>query len=362
MKTRTFIGVLTLLTGLGYFALQHSTRAASRVLPFQGQLKDAQGNPVPDGAKVVQFKIYDAPVGGQAVWNGEVQKLTVNGGLVSTLLGTKANLSSVDFNRDLYLELTMDANSDDQITVADPPLLPRQSILPAVFAKEAADSRLLAGHDWSAIFGVNDPVNGKLNGSRIQPDSITALQITSGTITSNQIAAGGINSLNIAKGAVGSQQITIGAVGALQIADGAITQAKRAPANIQISEAHNFECNGCTGDVDVANLTVTLTTSGRPVFVGLVSGATEGDNSYIMLNGPPQGGLIVMIFDGPKKVATHHFWGIQNQALAWTMHPVSSVSHIYIPAAGVHTFTIKINRQAGQVVRINDARLVAYEL
>jgi hypothetical protein len=54
---------------------------------------------------VVQFKIYDAPVGGQAVWNGEVQRLTVNGGMVNTLLGSQASLSSVDFNRPLYLEI-----------------------------------------------------------------------------------------------------------------------------------------------------------------------------------------------------------------------------------------------------------------
>ena len=92
----------------------------------------------------MQFKIYDAPVGGQALWNGEVQKLTVNGGLVSTTLGTKASLASVDFNRSLYLELTIDANNDNQITAADPP---RQAILPVVFAKEAADSRKLAGAD-----------------------------------------------------------------------------------------------------------------------------------------------------------------------------------------------------------------------
>src|SRR5207244_2770603 len=102
-----------------------------RLLPFQGRLTDQTGVAVSDGARVVQFKIYDAPVGGRAVWNGEVQKLTINAGLVSTILGTKASLSGVDFNQDLYLEITIDANGDGQISLADPPLLPRQSILPA---------------------------------------------------------------------------------------------------------------------------------------------------------------------------------------------------------------------------------------
>jgi hypothetical protein len=155
MRTRLYFALAAALAVVFYFAQPNNSDAASRLLPFQGQLKDAQGNPVPDGAKVVQFKIYDAPVGGQAVWNGEVQKLTVNGGLVSTILGTKANLSAVDFNRDLYLELTIDANSDGQITAVDPPLLPRQSILPTVFAIEAADSRIrevkVTGFDRSIL-------------------------------------------------------------------------------------------------------------------------------------------------------------------------------------------------------------------
>src|SRR2546423_9025183 len=91
---------------------------APKLTPFQGRLSDASGNAIADGSKVVQFKIYDAPVGGQAVWNGEVQKLTVNGGLVSTTLGTKASPAHVDFNKSLYLELTHDAHNDSPINAA----------------------------------------------------------------------------------------------------------------------------------------------------------------------------------------------------------------------------------------------------
>jgi microcystin-dependent protein len=113
-------------------------------------------------------------------------------------LGSKADLSGVDFNRALYLELTIDANNDGQITAADPPTLPRQVILPAIFATESANSRLLASNDWSALLGVNDPVNGKLNGSRIQPNSVTSLQIASNTITATQIAPSAITGAQIA--------------------------------------------------------------------------------------------------------------------------------------------------------------------
>jgi hypothetical protein len=185
------------------------TQAGSRVLPFQGRLTDASGNALPDGARVVQFKIYDAPVGGRAVWNGEVQNLTINAGLVSTLLGTKASLASVDFNQDLYLELTVDANGDGQISLADPPLLPRQSILPAVFSQESANARLLGGYDWSALFGTNNPADGTLLGSKIGDNTLTTSKLLDGAITTTKIAAGAVSLAKLdATGATAGQSLT----------------------------------------------------------------------------------------------------------------------------------------------------------
>lgn len=166
--------------------------ADTRVLPFQGRLTDAEGRALPDGSRVVQFKIYDAPVGGRAVWNGEVHNLTVNSGLVSTMLGTKAALSGVDFNQDLYLELTIDANADSQISLSDPPLLPRQSIVAAVFSKESGNTRLLDGYDWSALFGTNNPADGTLLESKIADGSVGTAKIRDAAVTSAKIANGAV--------------------------------------------------------------------------------------------------------------------------------------------------------------------------
>jgi hypothetical protein len=188
MKNKT-ISLGLLLVGLNALPfLEGSARASIHLLPFQGRLTDANGQPIPDGARVIQFKIYDAPVGGHAVWNGEVQKLSVNGGLISTLLGSKSDLSSVDFNRQVYLELTIDANGDGLITAADPPLLPRQSILPAVFAAESANSRLLEGYSWSALFGTNNPADGTLLDAKIGDGSLTTAKFQDGAVTGPKIA------------------------------------------------------------------------------------------------------------------------------------------------------------------------------
>lgn len=186
--------------------LSASAQTAPKLLPFQGRLTDQSGVAVTNGTRLVQFKIYDVPTGGSPVWAGELHRTTVNGGLVNVLLGSKTPFTGVDFDKTLYLEITADINGDSAITVADPPMLPRQAILPVVFAKEAADSRLLAGSDWTPLFGANNPngsllpskiATNSLSGSQIISNSITAAQIQPGTITSTQIAPNTITESNL---------------------------------------------------------------------------------------------------------------------------------------------------------------------
>lgn len=213
-KDRLALAV-SIATALVWFSFQQRARGASRLLPFQGRITDSQGQGVADGERTIQFKLYNALVGGQAVWSGEVQKLSVNGGLVSTILGSKVTLGGVDFNQDLYLELTIDANGDSQITISDPPLLPRQAVFPSVFALEAANSRKLANHDWSALFageGATNPPTGKISGNRILNRSITSEQLEVGIIDERFIKKGSVGSDQIAPGAVTSTQISAGAI------------------------------------------------------------------------------------------------------------------------------------------------------
>ncbi len=177
---------------------------APRLLPFQGRLTDANGNSFTDGARLIQFQIYDQPSAGQVLWPGEVHRATMNNGLINVVLGTKnplpteqsGNPAKSFFDQPLYLQITVDANGDQQITTADPPLLPRQVILPVIFAREAAVARLannsansakLAGYDWSAIFGINNPALA-IPGSRLALESIRGDQIASNTITTSLLA------------------------------------------------------------------------------------------------------------------------------------------------------------------------------
>lgn len=211
--------LIALLTATG------PLQAAPPLLPFQGRLTDADGAAVPDGARVVQFKMYDAPVSGQTVWIGEVHKLTVNRGLVNTILGSKAGLDQVDFNEPVYLELTIDANGDDAIDLADPPLLPRQSILPAVFAYEAADSRLLDGFDWGALLEVDEktpPTRAKMSGDRLVSGSVTSNQIALATITADRLAEGAVTAEKITEHSMPADRLMTNSVTGIEIRTNAV--------------------------------------------------------------------------------------------------------------------------------------------
>ncbi|RYD36025.1 MAG: tail fiber protein, partial [Verrucomicrobiaceae bacterium] len=182
--TYAVAGAAGAIVALALPLLLTTSRAETKLLPFQGRLTDAVGTVIPDGAKVVEFKMYDAPTGGTVKWVGEVHKLSVNGGLVNTMLGSKAGLGGVDFSTPTYLQITIDTNHDNQVSAADPPLLPRQSVIGAVYASEAGNTRKLAGNDWSALLegGSNNPLSATIRGDKLTPNSVTSDKIPDNSI------------------------------------------------------------------------------------------------------------------------------------------------------------------------------------
>ncbi len=153
------------------------SQAGPRLLPFQGRLGGQKGFAVPDGPRLFQFRLFDQPLDGANIWAGEVHRATVNDGLVNVILGTKASLDAIDFNRTLYLAIVVDANGDNQITADDPPLWPRQAIIPVIFAQEAGNSSRLGGYDWTVLFGQDGPAKGFIDGQKLAKGSVTINQL-----------------------------------------------------------------------------------------------------------------------------------------------------------------------------------------
>lgn len=133
------------------------------LIPFQGYLTDQNGSPVPDGTRVIHFKLYNLPTGGTPVWTGELHTVSVNSGLVNVILGTQASLSEVDFTQQVYLEITVDIDGNNVIDINEPPMLPRQIIIPTI------NSHKLAGYDWNEILDgdTNNPSTGLIADDKI---------------------------------------------------------------------------------------------------------------------------------------------------------------------------------------------------
>jgi len=129
-----------------------------------------------------------------------VHKLSINGGLVNTMPGSKADLKDVDFSTPTYLQITVDAQAIGQtgngvIGTADPPLLPRQSVISAVYASEAGNSRQLGAYPaaaYRAVFANADPSSGQLDGGKIKPLTLSGAAMTGDSITAAQIADGAV--------------------------------------------------------------------------------------------------------------------------------------------------------------------------
>ena len=376
---------LTLCAALvGALGYSFAAKSETKLIPFQGKLTDASGQVISDGAIVVQFKMYDAPVGGQAKWNGEVQMLSVNGGLVNTTLGTKASLKNVDFSSPTYLEITIDANGDNQIGPEDPPLLPRQSIIPAVYAVKAGDAKTLSGYDWSAVFSDGNPETGTINGAKLTSKSVSTAQIANNAVTAAQVANGAITSAKLASGAVTSSQLAKNSVTATHVADGEITTVKlaenavtsdkiaekevgwkhRKPRTVvynslevepqigQIVKGERVTAQSKVGDVSVEGSKVRLKTSGGAVHVGL-----EGDS----LHTAQYGSIVVQILRDNTIIYGSHL-GVDNPHTGAYFSP-SAVNYVDHPPAGLYEYKCIFWHPGryGPAV-INNTRIVAYEL
>lgn len=172
---------------------------APQVIPFQGRLTDQAGTPYSEGTYTILFNLYDAPVGGTALWTERHTGVGLVNGMVNVFLGSIVPLDGQDFTQTRYLGITIDA--DGNANTADPEMVPRQMIVPAFFAK---DSESLRGADWSAILasGAMDPRTGYIAGARIASKSVKAAQIADKNVTTAKLADKSVTSAKIADGAI----------------------------------------------------------------------------------------------------------------------------------------------------------------
>lgn len=152
-----------------------------------------------------------------------------------------------------------------------------------------------------------------------------------------------------------------------EIADAAVTQAKRAALGQQISSSSATFNTASTTGVDVTNLTVTITTTGRPVFIGLIpfeTGNPSQNSGISIARGSASAGAFISFLRGSTVIGVNElgFTATGASAIDCAM-PVSAFNMIEVPAAGTYTYKVQARCSLSlSTLNVLYTKLIAYEL
>jgi hypothetical protein len=158
------------------------------------------------------------------------------------------------------------------------------------------------------------------------------------------------NTIGVATGGIGTTQLASTAVTTAKVANNAITRPLLAAVGQQISSSSGAFSTSSVSPVNVTNLSVSITTTGRPVMLIIqpflatgssgMSGATQACGMSILRAGSP--------------VTS---WEIQASTAS-----IPSVSFLDTPGAGTYTYQVQGQVTSGGTLSVETCVLVAYEL
>lgn len=214
--------------------------------------------------------------------------------------------------------------------------------------------------------GTSNIIDSNVTTAKIADDNVTTAKILNANVTNAKLAAdavttgkildGTILEADLADGAVTSDKILDGTITADDLAIGAITAANLPAANYVVSSGSGAYTTTSGTYVNPTNLSVSLTTTGRPVVLQLVPSSTTDNASIGFVSGGTVGAFTRFTQDGttlPSQVYV---------ATGSTYFPCGAFSVFTVPSSGAHTFEFRIKRSSAGTVYVTDCKLVAREL
>lgn len=155
-------------------------------------------------------------------------------------------------------------------------------------------------------------------------------------------------------GSISAAKIATDAVETAKIKNEAVTQAKRVALGQQVSSSCGEFSTASATFVDATNLTVTITTTGRPVFLAVISdGSGNPANGGNATSGATLDAQIVRDTTSVAMVSETTFGATQ------ILHP--TLVHVDVPAAGTYVYKIQIKAGSG-TSHLKYVKLMAFEL
>jgi hypothetical protein len=186
-------------------------------------------------------------------------------------------------------------------------------------------------------------------------DSVEKLRITST----------GVDGSDLVAASVGTTQLTNGGVTTAKIADANVTQAKLGAANYAVSATSGAYATVITTYVPVTNLSVTITTTGRPVMLMLVgdgSGPTASIGYSVTATFPIIRGDLLYKRDSTG-IATKAY--IRQSASSTTTGVGDGLDFTHLDPVGAGTYTYSVESKVDALssrFTISYYKLVAFEL
>lgn len=205
----------------------------------------------------------------------------------------------------------------------------------------------------------------KLDADNLQDGAVTAAKIGTNAVTGAKLNSDTVDNstlqytnstLSIKDSGVTTAKINDSAVTTAKINDGAVTQAKRASLGQQLSSSVSTTSTS-TSFTAITGLSASITTTGRPVFIGLVSDGA-GSPSLIGFGTGGAYRTTIRLKQDSTEIAQWPF----DAGTAGGDIPCSSVWHIYSVAAGTYTYSMEWKITSGGTATAQNVKLIAYEL
>jgi hypothetical protein len=158
-----------------------------------------------------------------------------------------------------------------------------------------------------------------------------------------------------------------GAVTTAKIASGAVTPAKKAALGQQISASSGSFSSSSTSVIDVTNLSVTITTTGRPVFIGLIQDG-GGSSAYLLTKRDSEAtAATLFILRGATTISDQQLKVDNNLSggYSYLQIPSSSLFTIDTPTSGTYTYKVRGRVDISgstPLFGVYNSKLIAYEL
>lgn len=164
------------------------------------------------------------------------------------------------------------------------------------------------------------------------------------------------NIIGVVSGGIAATQLASNAVTTAKILDGAVTQAKRATATYALSASSGSAIHFTSGSFssNINNLSNTITSAGRPLFIGLVDGGSGTNNLNADVNGTI---LTIQFLEDGVQIGLFVITLNNGEVL-----PGSICNMWRTPSSGSHTYTVRAAASGGASAYITGVSLVTAEI